>query len=569
MENDDDIKTSLFYAQIDKSNSAKSLFNKIDADLDASLFVLAFKKNDSDENHRIYVGENDFGIKPDLFEDVSALVKNIKTRYKLGATNQDHLNSMLFREEIDRYKNEILRKLEQYDPLIGNKYFIGVSATEKLKTFYILSFNKYAFEKYYRLTKVKDERWHTSLSFLEALVSSFFHMPQIHSNSTIEINEAYLKHAGRYLIETVARSSNMMGSLSFYDNCNEIASMKYEGDIALGGMILCKPQHKNLKMTMTLREPISINNHRKARKILEISDKDTLIITDSEKIYGFGEIKGKYNPMEEDLFVVRFLGHYRWDLLHNGETMMSVEFKLPKLPQEKLDEKKFKSDIVRIFNNIKPQDVAKFWEIIATASEQKHGTMLVISSEAESESKRLSGQCFTIEPTTFDSKLLRGATSIDGAVLFDDKAYCHAIGVILDGVASNSGDSSRGARYNSAFRYYDTKKDSSNLLIVVVSEDGMINIIPDLKPMIRHAEITNHIVALKELTETYDQKKYFECMEFLYEKAFYLTQEECDSVNSLKEVIQSKSKNEDNMSINFSGDFYPNKDMNESFYLKD
>jgi DNA integrity scanning protein DisA with diadenylate cyclase activity len=71
-------------------------------------------------------------------------------------------------------------------------------------------------------------------------------------------------------------------------------------------------------------------------------------------------------------------------------------------------------------------------------------------------------------------------TAIDGAVLIDPTTTCYAIGVILDGLASNKGTPSRGARYNSAIRYVETCKYPC--LAIIVSEDGSIDLVPDLMP---------------------------------------------------------------------------------------
>jgi DNA integrity scanning protein DisA with diadenylate cyclase activity len=70
---------------------------------------------------------------------------------------------------------------------------------------------------------------------------------------------------------------------------------------------------------------------------------------------------------------------------------------------------------------------------------------------------------------------IRQLTQIDGAMLLDTEGYCHAIGLILDGLASEHGDAARGARYNSAIRYVETS--THNCLAVVVSDDGLINLI--------------------------------------------------------------------------------------------
>jgi DNA integrity scanning protein DisA with diadenylate cyclase activity len=74
-------------------------------------------------------------------------------------------------------------------------------------------------------------------------------------------------------------------------------------------------------------------------------------------------------------------------------------------------------------------------------------------------------------------------TAIDGAVLLDFDGLCYAIGVILDGtVKPGDGDSSRGARYLAAIKYLNwSEKNDHKCLIIVVSEDGMINIFPEKK----------------------------------------------------------------------------------------
>jgi hypothetical protein len=52
------------------------------------------------------------------------------------------------------------------------------------------------------------------------------------------------------------------------------------------------------------------------------------------------------------------------------------------------------------------------------------------------EAARLSAQATLIEPALLSPELLRQATGIDGAVLFDPDGTCHALGVILDGTAT-------------------------------------------------------------------------------------------------------------------------------------
>ena len=101
----------------------------------------------------------------------------------------------------------------------------------------------------------------------------------------------------------------------------------------------------------------------------------------------------------------------------------------------------------------------------------------MISSIAAKEAKRLSGQSFPVYPLKLREAGIGAVSEIDGAILMDDSGNCHALGVILDGQASHAGDPSRGARYNSAVRYVEqTRNKKASCLIVIVSEDGMVNL---------------------------------------------------------------------------------------------
>ncbi len=103
--------------------------------------------------------------------------------------------------------------------------------------------------------------------------------------------------------------------------------------------------------------------------------------------------------------------------------------------------------------------------------------MIIVSADASGEAGRLRPQVLAVEPRLLDEQLIRAVTGIDGGVLLDPSGTCHAIGVILDGVADGVGDASRGSRYNSAVRYL--RSDPPECVILIVSEDGMIEGVRD------------------------------------------------------------------------------------------
>lgn len=158
---------------------------------------------------------------------------------------------------------------------------------------------------------------------------------------------------------------------------------------------------------------------------------------------------------------------------------MSVSYGLPALPKGLLHEEEFKALVRHVLHGIDPTDLEKLWALVREVINQKRGTMIVISDKAVEESQRPRNQSTTVVPTPLTPDLLSPLSSIDGAVLIDPHARCHAIGVILDGVASDLGSPARGARYNSAVRYLEYAWSQKHLCVaVVISEDGTVDLLP-------------------------------------------------------------------------------------------
>jgi RNAse (barnase) inhibitor barstar len=247
--------------------------------------------------------------------------------------------------------------------------------------------------------------------------------------------------------------------------------------------------------------------------------------------------------------------------------MMIVEYRQPRLQKDLIDRDKFYSDLRRVFHNIENSQLDVLWDITMEATKQSHGTMLVISDKAKQEAGRLGKQCFPLKPLRLDQSIIRQITSIDGSVLIDRDAVCYAVGVILDGKATDKGDSSRGARYNSAIRYYEEYGKDDSTVLVLISEDGMINLIPNLMPQIRHSLIIDAIGNFKELSEknTVDRRSFYKLMDFFENVEFYLSKEECEGINMLRKIIEEKDKDSDAIKIVFE-DLKPNSEMNQTYY---
>ncbi len=571
------------HTQISFNMAAEHILSEFSSNLDPFLFLFGISDNETDKKYQICLPPEANYINLQDFSELDILAE----QYRKNAPDSEILNSHPIAEEnnkrrikVNAYRKSIQTILEKKGLYDDKSYFISFPTTiNNFHVFTILSINKPMLQNIYSLKKDKIHGRYTIFnSLFSAVIDSLF----VECNNALKDPEnaftvignyenQIFKNAGIKLMNSIsARVTNNLVPKGLLQSCNEIAALKYEGAKGIGNMILASKNHENIKYLLKLSEPINFKEHRKVRKFLELSSNNFDIISDTERIYGLGTTKGTYNPMKENLFYIKFLDHHKWELYHNDFPMLRVCYSKSSYPKEKINKIKFTSDLDKIFGNIRNELKEELWDIIITATEQKHGTMIVISKEATEEAERLSGQCFKIVPQKIDNTLIKQITSIDGAVLIDENTTCHAIGVILDGIATSKGNSARGARYNSAIRYYEANKKKGNhsLMIVVISEDGMIDIIPDLLPKIKHSTILKNIEILKKLIteKSLDTKEYNKIKSFFHENRFYLNESECNLINDYKKRINEKFKKETKGAILNLNDFFPSPEMNDSYY---
>ena len=289
-------------------------------------------------------------------------------------------------------------------------------------------------------------------------------------------SEELLRAAGKTFLDTPAQALGLNPTTTkLFATCNTISSLRYEGAEGVGKLLLARRGHPNIEEVFALTCPTELTDYRAVRKLLEMTTPDVHLLADGENVYALGKQIGHYDAVREDLFVINFVTHYAWELLHAGHILMRSHYGLPGLPRTRLSRSAFRKSLKRTFALTDAPKVERLWDVVLEASRQKHGTLLVITTEALAEADRLKLQCTLIEPVPLTPLITRLVTSIDGAVLLDPEGYCYSIGVILDGRASGRGDGTRGARYNSALRYVESS--DYPCIAVVVSEDGMVDVI--------------------------------------------------------------------------------------------
>jgi hypothetical protein len=245
------------------------------------------------------------------------------------------------------------------------------------------------------------------------------------------------------------------GMHGLFRSMTTISSLRYEKAAGIGRILIARKNHPSVSEKVSLAAPVGLTSYRSVRKLLELASDEFPLYCDPDRIYGLAKTQ-EYDGSAEDLFEVRITGHHHWELHHAGEVLMAVQYGLPSLPRLPFDEEKFRADLPRVFRRISSDEIDRLVRLVKTAERESHGTMLVITEAAESEAARLAPQGTPVSPLLLDAEVLKNLTPIDGAIILDPAGSCHAIGTILDGKATEHGDPGRGARYNSAIRYYES-----------------------------------------------------------------------------------------------------------------
>ncbi|MEH2362224.1 DNA integrity scanning protein DisA nucleotide-binding domain protein [Nostoc sp.] len=571
------------YFQSSAQTEAKDIFSRLASDLEPNVFLVGVLNEKRDDSHPICLEPEDCGYKPSEF----AQVKKQAEYFEAIDPERDvlHGDPNAQKNHEQNLKLNALKTAVHEIVNVGSEYRNIISfcsypvLVEQYWVIVVLQFNRDTYLAQYSLTKTKFSIFTINTSLLDATVEVYFEhcakalgkpdpgssLRRIFERDPDEI----IRAAGKNLMYTPLGACGKFGNwYGLFEACNTISSLNYEGAEGIGRMLLAKRGHPNVETTLTLLTPIKLQNYRAVRKLLEMSSDEICLLSDSDYIYGLGNIKGSYKQCAEDLFLVNFTKHYTWELLHANHVMMRVTYRQPELPKASINKHKFETDIQRIFPEITAKEILKLWELILEATSQKHGTMVVVSSGAREESNRLKNQATVIEPVEITPQIMKVITAIDGAVLIDPSSTCYAIGVILDGLASDNGSPARGARYNSAIRYVETS--DYPCMAIVVSEDGSIDLVPNLMPQILRSSITEAIDQLRKLKEEkiFAWRKFNKVIDFLSDHQFYLQPEMCDTINSLKQEVQAIGERVDPMAIQIDYyDFSPNPEMDKSYFL--
>lgn len=556
--------------------NSKDLFANLSPKLIPEVFLIGKLADKDPSSHPICLEPEDvFDIS--IFKDLDTVIsdiakadpdRNILHSHPIAAENhKKRMNKRWIREGIIK----ILSGADNEGTFFGsfpkrvNNYEVVV----------VLRFEKEFFESFYSLKiDMIDDRYKISRSFIESCITEFLNAaadvldkddPGAIGGIGKPTDELMRSSAKSFMLTPAWYGGSFEGLHGLYDAANAISLSRYEGSEAVGCILVSRQDHPSIETLVRFLKPAKLNRARSVRKLLETSSESLALLTDSHVVYGLGVQKNNYDASKEDLYEIKFTKRHAWSVLHANNIIMTIEDGLPQLPKEKISTEKILSDLKRLFPVNSEDQNKKIYSLIERAARQKHGTMLVITKNAEEEARRLENQSTRIDPIKLDTKLIDNLTTIDGAILLTPTGVCHAIGVVLDGKATPKGDSARGARYNSAIRYIDGSSDS---LAVVISEDGTVDLFPNLRPQFPRLDIDQVIVEARNILAAKDPDlgDASQIVNWFEKASFYLRDEDCVVANQLIELIDKAPYEVGQIRI-VHKQFKKHEEMNESYYL--
>ena len=473
----------------------KKIFQIQELLIETNVFIIGIPIQPQDATKIVFHPE-DCEVLPNKFERIRAIAKHNfdNDPEQLFFRGTAHLNR-LHKENLypKALQQAISYMLNQYDsqqdlvsfcsfPIQKNEHWIVT----------VIQLNRSDFDRQYRLSQATHEispmrQQRIDRCFLEALIYQLLEASEAElqkpfsGNTFLSDNcERVIEDAASSLLKSIELHINQWNRVDLLSFANAIAAERYEGAASQGRAIVCQTNHPDIFAKIKLTEPIEIYNYRGIRKLLEVSSNSMALLCNMESVWGLGIPLDTYQPCREDLFEIRFFEHHTWELVHAENIMLRVKYRQPRLPRARFDRELFCDCVTQLFK-IQPTTANILTKAVEAAIEQRHGTMLVITPEAQRETKRLAAQSTVIEPVLVSKDIISHLSSVDGAILISPEGIVYSFGVILDGKATKNGNSARGSRYNSAIRYIDGQRSRNvNCLALIVSEDGYVDLYPNL-----------------------------------------------------------------------------------------
>lgn len=555
----------------------ESAFEQVGFDAEVRCILIGFQAA-GEHQFPICVEQGEGLFKPEDFADMQRLaVEKYRENPESRIFNTDPRTHKLRQESLmNRMRAEAIEeKLGSLDELESRIYFASNSVrVDDYEVHVIIGTAKQAVVGVPQISTTMRDRMQVIPSLVHAVIWEILgrarltlYLPEAGSGlgvlgaSTGEI----VRTATQTMLRTMIYCIGYWFASDFHVLMSQLSTLPYEGREGAGRLVLAKPDDPAVDVSVKLASPVESRNSLAIRKLLEGSGPTADVLSDGEKVYGLGTVRSDYDPATESVFVVTFLRRGYWELSHADTALLAVRDGTPSLPKHVLDESYFIDLCDRLFPEA---DSDALVQAARAIGKHRHGAMLVVSVDAEGEARRLSPQSWAVEPASLPTSLLTQLTDLDGAVLLDPQGRCHAIGVILDGVAKGEGDPARGSRINNAVRYLSSDRPAT--VVVAYSADGGIDILPQLHPRVSKREVNGAVAAYLHLAvrrppELERINRLRKCVKAL---EFYLSESQCNALNAAREALEEWRMEKMQITIHESP-FRPDPMMDGSYWLEE
>lgn len=330
-----------------------------------------------------------------------------------------------------------------------------------------------------------------------------------------------------------------------FDSIVGLSLLPYETEDAHGRLVFAQQNRVIGVNVLQLRKPVLFESAKAVRKLLMMSGGTIALRCNVDAVLSLVDRCAEPVGQGVRALDVEMIGRGQWRASMDGRQLMIVKDGHPRLPALTVDQAKIQCDLRRLIPEMAEETAGRLAEIAKSLADSGHGAILAIASDASAEATRLANDSLPVVPLPLSPDMAVNLSRIDGAILCDDRGCLHAIGVILDGRAVESGDRGRGSRYNSSLRY---ALSGDRRAMLVISEDGGLDLLPTLRPALSSSLLLAKIKELEAIASLGGamrrREKESAVIQWLEKHSFYLDQAQCNQVNDLIRVCDERWKDQ-------------------------
>jgi hypothetical protein len=266
----------------------------------------------------------------------------------------------------------------------------------------------------YKIIETSDTEWSSEknlLTFVEYLIENFLYS---YRDSQMIAYKDIVRKAGEAFLCEILHSDTNEKNLYLHNDINILSALKYEKGENSGSLLICKNITDAVKeLDLKFDEPISLGNHKKIRKHLEIAKEDIFLIGTPRLVFGLITQESLSKIPNFTGYIVKIHGAINWSMLElktaqkQFVSIIQCKDSFYQYAQSKFDVQDFH---YAIMNRFPHANIERLTEIVKMAILQKHGTNVVIAENAKDEANRLTSSCFKIS-LSYSERMIKNITS--------------------------------------------------------------------------------------------------------------------------------------------------------------